>query len=41
MKKNKMQIGGEGIENIVLNMTLENNNYKDIYQNTPFHTPLC
>jgi hypothetical protein len=36
-----MQIGGKCIENLLMNMTLENNNYKYIAQNTPFHTCLC
>jgi hypothetical protein len=41
MKKNQMKIGGEGIENLLMDMRLEKNNYKDISQNTPFHTSLC
>jgi hypothetical protein len=41
MKENQMQIGGEGIENLLMNMTVKNNNYKYIFPNTPFHTSLC
>jgi hypothetical protein len=41
IKNNQMQIGGEGIESLLMNMTLEKINYKDISQNTTFHTSLC
>jgi hypothetical protein len=41
MKENQMQIGGEGIENLLMNMIVKNNYYKYISPNTPFHVSLC